>query len=188
MASPIDIAWAVLKALPEQQMHYQDDRPFNLRNRLWRSRGRRLGTIHPAIAGLLERHAANRAGIPKELFERAKKEHPWAFRSPEGYLVPSKTSMDMFGESQNHQMPPPIQNIPGPANWRYPTRNRDETQDEFKRRQKQVRALYLDPEYEDIYRLNEQLAAQEAAAAQEARLEGAPDFDAAVWQGFASRE
>ena len=152
---PFETAWAFIKALPEQQMYHEGDSLFD-----WTARGRRLGTIHPAIAGLLEREAAK---IPKRTLES---------NESEGYLVPAKTSMDMFGESVNQRRPPSIQNIPGPANWRYPPRNPDETQDEFKERQKQVRASYLDPDYDEIRHLKEQFAAQEAAA-----QEAAGDFE-----------
>ena len=114
----IDIAWTFLKALPEQQMNYENT-------------GVGHGTVHPAIAGLLEREG---------------------YGNSEGFDVPDMHEMDMFGESQTPAGEVPIENLPGSPNWRYPTREPAESQKDFKGRQKDVRGAYLDPDEEDRQR------------------------------------
>ena len=113
----IDIAWTFLKALPEQQMNYENT-------------GDRHGTVHPAIAGLLEREGYG--------------------ASEGGFEVPDVEAMDKFGDTVRG--PNPIENLPGSANWRYPTREPAESQKDFKGRQKDVRGAYLDPDEEDRQR------------------------------------
>lgn len=117
-SNPFAKAWAFLKALPEQQMRY----PARIGEQ-----GDRHGTVHPAIAGLLERHG---------------------YGDSEGFEVPSVESMDMYGTNHGYG----IRNLPGSANWRYPAREPKENQSDFKDRQKDVRGAYLDPDEEDRQR------------------------------------
>ena len=52
-----DLAWSVLKGLPEQQMFSEEYEPPKIMNQEGRRRTR-MGTVHPAIAGLLAREHA----------------------------------------------------------------------------------------------------------------------------------
>ena len=84
--NPLDAAWSLLKALPEQQVHRWSPRttwppaePPRGYSAPWTEREdtERVGTIHPAIAGLLERTSAENfpeGDYRREALERGKRE------------------------------------------------------------------------------------------------------------------
>ena len=73
-----DIAWSLLKALPEQQMYRWTPRSkFPSPEPSGFHYGERVGTIHPAIAGLVERTSAENfpeGDYRREALERGKRE------------------------------------------------------------------------------------------------------------------
>ena len=62
MTDAFDIAWSLLKALPEQQAFEEIIQPthrFGFKPRVVQ---RRLGAVHPAIMGMMDREQTSRAG------------------------------------------------------------------------------------------------------------------------------
>ena len=62
MSGAFNIAWSVLKALPEQQAFEEIIQPthrFGFKPRVVQ---RRLGAVHPAIMGMMDREQTSRAG------------------------------------------------------------------------------------------------------------------------------
>jgi hypothetical protein len=100
MVSPFNLAWNLLKALPEQQLMTESTGDIGP---VIDETSRRLGTTHPAIRGILERQG--RGG-------------------PEGFSAPNLQSLDYMGKpTKNTDIGNQPFHASGEANWRYPPRD-----------------------------------------------------------------